>query len=280
MCRHIMDKNLNNWVKYIGNQSVPVFNSTIQSVIRLTMDDKSSCKQLAEIILQDASLTSRVIRVANSPYYNRCNAESDDIRRIILLIGFNRISEICLTLSILDSLTDIRTREVIYKVISKSFHAAIQARSIAEIYNIKKPDKIYLAALLSNIGEISFWSLSGKAGRLISDLLNNGYISAEKAQEKILGTTFRELSLGLASEWHFSELLKRSLSNPNSCDIEVKAIQYGYEIAESIVNKNADFDSVSEKIAMETKKSINDIREIINNNILLADDTYSYYRDF
>ena len=280
MCRHIMDKNLNNWVKYIGNQSVPVFNSTIQSVIRLTTDDKSSCKQLAEIILQDASLTSRVIRVANSPYYNRCNTESDDIRRIILLIGFNRISEICLTLSILDSLTDIRTREVIYKVISKSFHAAIQARSIAEIYNIKKPDKIYLAALLSNIGEISFWSLSGKAGRLISDLLNNGYISAEKAQEKILGTTFRELSLGLASEWHFSELLKRSLSNPNSCDIEVKAIQYGYEIAESIVNKNADFDSVSEKIAMETKKSINDIREIINNNILLADDTYSYYRDF
>lgn len=280
MCRHIMDKNLNNWVKYIGNQSVPVFNSTIQSVIRLTMDDKSSCKQLAEIILQDASLTSRVIRVANSPYYNRCNTESDDIRRIILLIGFKRISEICLTLSILDSLTDKRTREVIYKVISKSFHAAIQARSIAEIYNIKKPDKIYLAALLSNIGEISFWSLSGKAGRLISDLLNNGYISAEKAQEKILGTTFRELSLGLASEWHFSELLKRSLSNPNSCDIEVKAIQYGYEIAESIVNKNADFDSVSEKIAIQTKKSINDIREIINNNILLADDTYSYYRDY
>ena len=275
-----MEKNLNNWVKYIGNQSVPVFNSTIQSVISLTMDDRSSCKQLAETILQDASLTARVIRVANSPYYNRCNTESDDIRRVILLIGFKRISEICLTLSILDSLTDKRTRKVIYKVISKSFHAAIQARSIAEIYNIKKPDNIYLAALLSNIGEISFWSLSGKAGLLISELLNNGYLSAEKAQEKILGTTFRELSLGLASEWHFSELLKRSLSNPNSCDIEVKAIQYGYEIAESIVNKNADFDTVSEKIAAETKKSINDIREIINNNILLADDTYSYYRDY
>lgn len=275
-----MEKNLNNWVKYIGNQSVPVFNSTIQSVIRLTMDDRSSCKQLAEIILQDASLTARVIRVANSPYYNRCNAESGDIRRVILLIGFKRISEICLTLSILDSLTDKRTRKVIYKVISKSFHAAIQARSIAEIYNIKKPDNIYLAALLSNIGEISFWSLSGKAGLLISDLLNNGYLNAEKAQEKILGTTFRELSLGLASEWHFSELLKRSLSNPNSCDIEVKAIQYGYEIVESIVNKNSDFDTVSEKIAIETKKSINDIREIINNNILLADDTYSYYRDY
>jgi len=274
-----MEKNLSNWVKYIGSQTVPVFNNTIQSVIKLTSDEKSTCKQLAEIILQDASLTSKVIRVANSPYYNRHNKSQNDIRRIILLIGFKKIAEICLTLSILDSLTDKRTQKIIYKVISKSFHAAIQARSIAEIYKIRNPDKIYLAALLSNIGEISFWSLSGRAGRLISDILNNGYVSEEQAQEKILGTTFRKLSLGLATEWQFSELLKRSLSNPTSCDYEVKCIQYGYEIAEAIVNKNADFNSTAEKIAKETNHSIADIKAIVCDNILLAHDTYDYYVD-
>lgn len=272
-----MENDLKNWVKYIGNQSVPVFNSTIQSVMKLTMDEKSSCKQLAEIILQDASLTSRVIRVANSPYYNRCHTECSDIRRVILLIGFKRISEICLTLSILDSLTDRTTRKVIYKIISKSFHAAIQACSIAGIFGLKNTDKIYLAALLNNIGEISFWSLSGKSGKLISDLLNNDFVSYEEAQENILGTTFRKLSIGLATEWEFSDLLKRSLSNPTSSDLEIKCIKYGYEIAESIVNKNADFESTSEKIARESGRAIKDVRETINDNILLAHDTYEYY---
>ncbi len=272
-----MKKNLSNWVKYIGSQTVPVFNNTIQSVIKLTSDEKSTCKQLAEVILQDASLTSRVIRVANSPYYNRHNNISNDIRRVVLLIGFKKITEICFTLSILDSLTDKRTQEVVYKAISKSFHAAIQARSIAETYKISNPDKIYLATLLNNIGEISFWSLSGKAGRLISDLLHNGYINAERAQEKILGTTFRKLSLGLATEWHFSELLKRSLTHPTSNDCEIKCIQYGYEIADSIVNKNSCFNSTVEKIAAETNSSIDKIRATIYDNILLAHDTYDYY---
>lgn len=272
-----MEKNLDKWVKYIGSQSIPVFNSTIQSVMKLAMDDKSSCKQLADIILQDASLTSRVIRVANSPFYNRCNSQANNIRRVILLIGFKKITEICLTLSILDSLTDARTRKIIYRVISKSFHAAIQARSIAEIYNLKYPDNVYLAALLNNIGEISFWSLTGKSGRLISDLLNQGYMKTEQAQENILGTTFRKLSLGLATQWDFSDLLKRSLNNPASSDLEIKCIQYGYKIAESIVNKNSDFDLISAKIAKDTGASVSDVRTTINDNILHAHDAYKYY---
>lgn len=272
-----MENNLENWVSYIGNQSIPVFNETIQSVIKLAQDEKSSCKQLAEIILKDASLTSRVIRVANSPFYNRCNTESNDLRKVILLIGFKRITEICLTLSILDSLADKRACRIVYKVISKSFHAAVQSRSIAEIYKIKNPDKIYLAALLYNIGEISFWSLTGKSGELISDLLNNGYLSTEQAQENILGTTFRKISIGLATEWEFSTLLKSSLSHPTSENREIKCINYGYEIAESIVNKNSEFDLISEKIANETKAKIKDVRNIINDNILLAYDTYNFY---
>lgn len=272
-----MENNLQNWVTYIGNQSIPVFNDTIQSVMKLTTDEKSSCKQLAEIILQDASLTSRVIRVANSPFYNRWNTETSDLRRVILLLGYKRISEICLTLSILDTLTDKRACKIVYKVISKSFHAAVQARSIAEIYGLKNPDKIYLATLLNNIGEISFWSLTGKAGRLISDLLKDHYISSEQAQINILGTTFRKLSIGLATEWQFSDLLKRSLNTPESDDIEIKCINYGYKIAESIINKNADFDLTSEKIAKEARRSIYDVRDIINDNILLAHDTYNFY---
>ena len=130
-----MDRNLHNWVSYIGNQSIPIINKTVQSVLSLSLDEKSTCKQLANIIIKDAALTTRVLRVANSPYYNRCNSDITDIRRIILLIGFKRITEICLTLSILDTTVDKNTRQHVHGVTTRSFHAAIQARSIAQIYN-------------------------------------------------------------------------------------------------------------------------------------------------
>ena len=270
-------RDLNHWVHYIGSQAIPVFNITIQSVLKLTMDDKATCKQLADIIMRDASLTSRVIRVANSPYYNRCHKESGNIRRIILLIGFKKIAEICLTLSILDSLTDKSTQSIIYNIIAKSYHAAVQSRSIAEIYKLDNSDNVYLAALLNNIGEISFWSLTNKAGPLIFDEFNQDSISTEQAQENILGTTFRKLSLGLAQEWGLSDLLKRSLSNPASEDVKIKCIQYGYEITESLINKDSNIELISEKIAKEANIPLKEVRVTLSANTLFARDTYHYF---
>ena len=258
-----MANNLTNWVKYIGTQTIPVFNDTIQSVLSLTMDEKSSCKQLAETILKNPALTSRVLRVANSPYYNRCSGQFTNIRRIVLLIGFKKTSEICLTLSILDSIVDNKTRKHVYTVSTKSFHAAIHARSIAESYKLNDPEMVYMSALLYNIGEIAFWSLSGKYGRLISDLLQQTGIKHEQAEKDILGVTFRELSLGLVSEWKLLGLLKKALANPASSELNIKAILYGNMISEAILNKSLDFDSISKKIAKDTNDSTNLIKKRI-----------------
>ena len=272
-----MASDLKNWVKYIGTQSIPVFNETIQSVLNLSMDEKASCKQLADTIVQDAALTSRVIRIANSPYYNRFNTEFTNIRRIVLLIGFKKITEICLTLSILDSIVDKKTRSHVYAITIKSYHAAIQARTIAELYGSRDPDMVYISTLLFNIGEIAFWSLSGKSGRLISDLLKQSGIKGEEAEKDILGITFRELSLGLVSEWKLSSLLKRALAQPASDDINIKCISYGNLIAEQIINKDFNFDSIAEKLAKESGSSLNEVRTMILENIAVTKDTYNYY---
>lgn len=272
-----MSINLKNWVKYIGNQTLPVFNKTIQSVLGLTMDEKSSCKQLAETILKDAALTSRVIRVANSPYYNHHQNQLTDIRRIVLLIGFKKISEICLTLSILDSIVDNKTRQHVYTVSTKSFHAAIQARSISELYQLKDQDMVYMSALLYNIGEIAFWSLSGKSGRLISDLLQQTGVNNEQAEKNILGVTFRELSFGLVSEWKLSGLLKKALVNPASADLNIKCILFGHMISNAMLNNHSDFNDIAEKIAKESNISAALLKTIIIKNIKIANETYNYY---
>jgi len=96
---------------------------------------------------------------------------------------------------------DNKTRKHVHSVSTRSFHAAIQARSIAQLYKLKDPDMVYMSTLLYNIGEIAFWSLTGKSGQLISDLLKKTGVENEQAEKDILGITFRELSFGLISEW-------------------------------------------------------------------------------
>lgn len=263
-----MENNHKNWLKYIGNQTLPVFNSTIQTVIKLTADEKSSCKQLADMILRDASLTSRVIQIANTSYYNRGNTEYNSIRRIILLIGFKKIAEICLTLSILDSVTDKKTQKIIYKIVSKSFQAATHAYAMAELCNLKNSDQIYIAALLRNIGEIAYWSLTGKESHLMLELLESNNQDEEQLQEKILGTSFKKLSLGLAIEWSLSNLLIESLSNKVVTTLELKCIKFGYEITEIESDQYVDLEPIATFIASETKTPVKDVIKTIQHNFV------------
>jgi len=136
---------------------------------------------------------------------------------------------------------------------------------------------VYMSTLLFNIGEIAFWSLTGKSGRLISDLLSQDGVKNEQAEKDILGITFRELSLGLVSEWKLSSLLIRALSQPTSDDINIKSISYGNLIAEQIINENYDFDFIAEKIANESGTSIKEINSIILEHITAAKDSFNYY---
>ena len=272
-----MENNLETWVKYIGNRTLPVFNSTIQKVIKLTTEDNSSNKQLADVIMQDASLTSRVIQVANSPYYNRGNTQSHSVRRMVLLIGFKKIAEICLTLSILDAVTEKKTQKIIFKIISQSFHAATHAHALAELCHLKDSDKIYIAGLLKNIGEIAFWSLTGKSGNLISDLINCKNNEPEKLQEQILGTTFKKLSLGLAEQWNLSQLLKESLTVKFEHTLELKCIKFGYEITEIESNDHSKLEPIAKFIANETKMPFKEVMKTIQNNIITQHDSYETY---
>lgn len=41
-----MATDLKNWVKYIGTKTIPVFSDTIQSVLRLSMDENHPANNL------------------------------------------------------------------------------------------------------------------------------------------------------------------------------------------------------------------------------------------
>lgn len=274
-----MANNLNIWVKYISEQSIPVFNCSIQSVLKLTRDDQSSSKQLADTILRDACLTSRVLKIANSPFYNRQSQQFYDVRRAILLIGFNKIYEICLSLAIIDTLVDKTTHCRVAKLLSKSFHAALQAQSIAELCGISETHDIYIAALLYEFGEIAFWSVSRHAGNSITQSLYKPGIKPEKAQEELMGVTFKQLTLGLTSEWHISNLLKTVLLEAETQNLRVKSVYDGHRLAELIKLEAHDPQRI--QVVTQIAKSMaipkNELQNVVKKNENHAKKIYQYY---
>ena len=152
-----MSNTVEEWVHRISEEEMPIFKYTAETITRVTDDDDTSSGDLANVILQDASLTARILKLANSNYYNPTAAPINTISRAIVFIGFNLVRDLSLSLAIIDALLKNKPKARVMEVMSRSFHAAVQARNRAEQMGDESPEEIFIATLLHELGERAFW---------------------------------------------------------------------------------------------------------------------------
>lgn len=226
-----MPKSLASWVKFISEQELPIFKYTVSAITDVVDNEESSTAELAQIILRDASLTARILRIANSTVYNPTSTPINTVSRAIVFIGFDLIRNLSLSLAVIEALLGDKATEDSHKLMAKSFHAAIQARNLAEQRNDDAPEEVFIAALLYHLGEIAFWCLGTEEAQQISDLIQQSSFKAEMAQKEVLGFSFNQLTVGLTQDWHLSDLLHSAINQSGLSNPRIQDIVLSHELA-------------------------------------------------
>ena len=243
------------WIKRITESEMPIFGRTVQEVVSVSEDDVSSAFQLGQVVLKDAAMTARVLKLANSVHYNATGQKFSTISRAIMMLGFDTVRSMCLTVSLVDSLVHGIHREQLIKQMARSLHAAAQAQEIARQHSEGKHEEVFIATLLLHIGELAFWCFGDEKGEELNEALKNEKITPAQAQKEVLGFTMGELSQGLAQTWGLSGLLKQTLENPDSTEPHCQVIILSHELAEAV---EAGWES------KEVKKITQSISSLIN----------------
>jgi HD-like signal output (HDOD) protein len=68
--------------------------TVLSRLLTMLAEDRSSAVELAEVILEDPGLTTRILRVANSPFYNFSN-KIETVSHAIALLGCQSIRILC-----------------------------------------------------------------------------------------------------------------------------------------------------------------------------------------
>jgi HD-like signal output (HDOD) protein len=224
------ERNIDYWVRRLILEDMPLFSRTVQHVAGMANKDNCSYSELAWSILEDPALTSRVLKLANSMYYNPYSKRITTVSRAVMRLGTNAIREICLAISLIESvLSGLHKGKVAFEV-ARSFHAAVQAQKLAVRLKLPDPEEVFIAALLARIGHIAFWCFAGSVGAR----LENAMVEAardELAELDILGFKLERLSERLSEEWKLSELLERALRDRNDADPRVRTIKLGCAVA-------------------------------------------------
>ena len=220
------------WLERLNDSDLPALAAVVVDLQRVAENDSASVQQLADVLLRDASLTAKVLRVANSVYYNPAQEDIRTITRAIVLIGFENIRLISLSVSLIDGLLSRAPRYQLPELLARSFHAAVQARNIAGFLLSKNQEEVFIAALLQHMGELAFWGCGAEKADELGDLLAEPGTDIATAVQQVLGTSFNQLTQGLIKSWNLGALAAVAHEHGTLKSPAALAVHLGVRISE------------------------------------------------
>lgn len=229
-----MSEKLNEWIQKITDCDFPVFKSTVSSISKVTSTDDASASELASIILRDPSLTAKILKFSNSSYYNLSHSQTSTISRAVVLMGFEVVRDLSLSVAVIESILTSQNQQIVTELMAKAFHAASQARSIADEKGETNLEEVFIATLMHNIGEMAFWCTAEEEDVLEMKKALLECDSAKEAQKKVLGFTLTELSRALVEQWGLSPQLSDAFRKDDKNSSLMQSMALGEEIAETV----------------------------------------------
>ncbi|WP_306519426.1 HDOD domain-containing protein [Rheinheimera sp.] len=218
------------WMRLLAQVKLPAIQSVVLEVCQLNDRAESSADDLAQIILRDASLTSKVLRVANTVHYNRSSKPIQTVSRAIVQIGFVEVKNITLASVLIDSFLTGKPKTLLLQRLARSFHAAVQARAMVPKLDSERREQVFIAALLRHVAELALLA-SGEPAAEQFIVERDLYPDDEHAiAMKYLGVGIDTLNKELVKEWKLGDMLQEVV-NPGP---KANAISTVINLADSI----------------------------------------------
>jgi len=159
-------------------------------------DPNASAKDLANVIGNDAAMTARIIKVANSPIM-RGVREIKDVQMAVARLGITCISNMVTGLAMEQMFQ--ATSDFVDKAMRSAWSHSTEVAGIANVlcrhYTRLKPDQATLGGLIHNIGTLPILTYAEDTGRL------NDPIALQSIIEKI----HPQIGTKILKKWDFSE---------------------------------------------------------------------------
>jgi len=262
-------RSLGEWVEMLSERGMPAFARTVEQISGVAGDRESSAAELAAVVLQDAAMTARLLRIANSPLYNLTGKHISTVSRAVVMLGFNTVRSLCLSIAVVESVAEGAHKERLAADMARCFHAAVQARAFAEQRKDPAPEEVFIATLLRQLGQLAFWSYGSAAAERLDAELEVPGTDADAAARALLGFDLSELSLGLSRQWKLGDLLIHALEGRGDDDPRVSNVELAHELARLAEQEGWDSEPMRKlmaRLAETLYMPLRDLTELVHDN--------------
>jgi putative nucleotidyltransferase with HDIG domain len=193
--------------------SLPTLPAVVSKMIELVDNPKTSAASLARLISTDQALTAKILKLANSAYYG-FPREISTVNMAIVVLGFNTVKDMGLSLSVFEVFKDIEGSKVfeVSKFWEHSIACGAAARLLARRIRYKFVGEAFVAGLLHDIGKVILNQYVHKEFIEIINLASSQEKTLDEAEEEIIGTNHAEVGSWLAEKWNLPKIIVDSIA--------------------------------------------------------------------
>jgi HD-like signal output (HDOD) protein len=172
-------------------------------VKQLMEDEASSISDFANVISVDPSMTSRLLKIANSAIYN-FPGEISTISRAITIIGTSAIYNMMLIDVAASAFKHFSNQAIDLKRFWRmSVYCGLASKTLAFQAGVRDIERLFVAGLLQNFGELLVAKLTPDIAKQAEQYHHN--LLPWALQKHLLGYTYTDISADLLKIWQIPE---------------------------------------------------------------------------
>lgn len=187
-------------------EKLPTINTVAFEVIHLCSDREIPIPRLVKVISGDQSLTSQILKVANSGYFNFPKTIYS-LDRAIVILGFNLLRDIAVSLAIYSVYNGFKGGGA-FDVSSLWQHAlktGLILKTLADEYDESNKDLLYISGLLHDIGKLVLVETLAEDYNFIVEKSRQEDEPLPLIEKKFLGFDHSQVGAALLGKWNLPE---------------------------------------------------------------------------
>ena len=192
----------------IGSRSIPSMPAAAHRAFQLATDPNAESRDFVEVIEADEALSARVIKIANSVYYDR-GKRTSTIEDAVIVIGIEELrgllnaNTLC---EIFPSRQPARTW-----IWSHDIATALIARNLSQRLSAGKAATAFLAGLMHDLGKLLLLQRASEEYSTVIKTVENTGVIFSTAEEQIFPFDHTEVGQLIGEQWKFSAELIQAI---------------------------------------------------------------------
>lgn len=237
----------------------PALSGIIHQINKIVSSESEGSSKLAQAILQDFSLTNKLLKMVNTVSYSQFGGQINTISKAVSILGFESVRNIAMSLILMDFLQNKSQAQEMKDDVISSFFTGTVAVQLSGGTNAQEIEETMICAMYLNLGRMIAKFYFFEESEEITRLMEDKAIDEDQAANKVLGVSYNELGIGIAKTWHFPDRLIAGMQKLKTGNIVLPASDSGR--VNVIVNMASELCSIATVSDVKGKKdALNKIR--------------------